>query len=72
MPSLAHKVNNGLQLGSYLAGVRIGTQLHFYGELTATGGSGGTPAGTYTATVTGVDAATGKITANTAVTVTVN
>jgi len=40
---------------------------------TTTGGStGGTTAGTYTVTVTGVDAATGKITANTAVTVTVN
>jgi hypothetical protein len=42
---------------------------------TGTGGGGqsfGTTAGSYTITVTGTDAATGKITANTAVTLTVN
>jgi hypothetical protein len=36
------------------------------------GSNGGTTAGTYTVTMTGVDAATGKLTSTTAVTVTVN
>lgn len=38
----------------------------------SSGGTGGTTAGAYTVTVTGTDAATGKITSTTAVTVTVN
>jgi hypothetical protein len=56
-----------LVMTAYCAGLGCGG-----GSTLQNQGGGGTTAGTYTVTVTGTDAATGKLTANTTVDVTVN
>ena len=48
------------------------THLDVYKRQGGGGGNSGTTAGAYTVTVTGTDAATGKVTSSVAVTVTVN